>query len=98
MMYAQACSPQRGADMGQQSKALTSWWPNSPKDLPFYMTKADPPLPGQFLQRHRALCRPQSLAAKLGKYSSTESMLNPHLSQLHCFQSPIHTAQRELGM
>lgn len=62
------------------------------------MFKAAPPLPREFLQRHRALCRPQSPSAKLGKYSGTESMLNPHLSQLHCFQGPIQTAQSELGM
>lgn len=64
---------------------MTTWCPKTPKDLPMYVTKA-PPLPGEFLQRHRALCRPQSLSAKLGKYSGTESMLNPHLSQLRCFQ------------
>lgn len=76
---------------------VTTWCPNSPEDLPMYMTKA-PSVPGEVLQRHRALCRPQSPSANLGKYSGTESMLNPHLSQLHCFQGPIQTAQSELGM
>lgn len=84
--------------MGQQSKALTTWCPSSPENPLKYMFKAAPPLPREFLQRHRALCRPQSPSAKLGKYSGTESMLNPHLSQLHCFQGPIQTAQSELGM
>lgn len=48
-----AASPREWVFRQGAAKQGTTWCPSSPKDLPMYMTKA-PPVPGEFLQRHRA--------------------------------------------
>lgn len=74
--------------------ALTSQCPSSSADLAVHTTKAASLLSDKLLQRYKSQSRPQSPSDKLSKHSGTESMLNSHLSWLHCFQSP---SQRELG-
>lgn len=89
MVHTQGCWPQQVCAAGQGAWGCAYNPTDSPTDFTIHMTKPAPPLPQELVQRHRAWRRPQSPSEELGKYSGTESMLNPHLSQLSCFEGPI---------